>query len=78
MNHLYYVEMATHITKIGFHEKAILTEAEVNFYQKTGWIFYRKQKIVAKSKSQEVEIRRVSGTPRFHHGKYGVDVECVE
>lgn len=78
MNHLYYVEHFSYLTKIGMHCKGFYTESEVARMKDSGEHIYRKAKVIATCKGKEIEIRRKSRFARPRFGKYGVGVECVE
>lgn len=78
MKHLYYVEHAPYLTKIGMYEKGIYTEEEVANLKACGHYIFRKKKLVAKCKGQEVEVRRKSHLAHTTFGKYGMGVECIE
>lgn len=78
MNHLYYVEHFSYLTKIGMHYKGFYTEGEIALMRDAGEHIFRKAKVTATCKGKEVEIRRKSRFPRSRSGKYGVGVESVE
>lgn len=78
MNHLFYVEHAAHLTKIGMHTKGIYTAQElIDLMQKRH--IYCVKPLIAKCKGtgMEVEVRRKSPTPHEKFGKYGMGVECL-
>lgn len=78
MKHLYLVEFTAMLTKMGFHQRGYLTKEEVDNLEKNGYIIYRKRKLTARRKGQEVEVRRKSAYPHTRPGAYGVGVESVE
>lgn len=78
MNHLFYVEHAKHLSKMGFHTKGIYTAEEVARLEASGSHIFRKKKVVAKCKGQEVEVKRKTSYSFERPGVYGMGVECVE
>lgn len=79
MNHLFYVEHASVLTKIGMHTKGIYTAQELIDLMMRKRHIYCIKPLVAKCKStgKEVEVRRKSASPHEKFGKYGVGVEIL-
>ena len=77
MKHLYLVEFTTILTKMGFHHRGYFTKEEADDLEKIGYTIYRKRKLTARCKGQEVEVRRKSAHPHTRPGAYGMEVDGI-